>query len=122
MIRHAVAAILALAVTGDAVAQTVVDQSGPRVTAAELDAARAILSTSLIDPASAQLRRLRRGSDAGVVCGELNAKNRLGGYAGFEIFIANVETGAVTGPSFAGPATPQARQAFTSIARHICGS
>lgn len=101
-------------------AQSVVDGSDRQFTATELNAVRAILSIPLLDPESAQLRMLKRGVDAGVICGEINAKNRLGGYAGFEIFIANTEQGAVTGSSFAGPATPGTRRAFASMVRLIC--
>lgn len=43
----------------------------------------------LSDPASAQFRNLRRGKTAGTICGEVNSKNRLGGYVGFLPFVAS---------------------------------
>lgn len=63
---------------------------------------------------------LKRGADAGVICGEINTKNRMGGYAGFEIFIANTETGALMGSNLHGRVTPETRQAFASMVRLIC--
>jgi hypothetical protein len=50
------------------------------------------LSDRLNDPASAQLRRLRRSTNRLSICGELNAKNGFGGYVGFVPF-AGVITG-----------------------------
>jgi len=50
-----------------------------------LHAAQEAVSARLIDPESAQFRQLR--VDANLVCGEVNARNRLGGYTGFEPFV-----------------------------------
>lgn len=41
------------------------------------------------DPESVQFRNLVPGKLAGSVCGELNAKNGMGGYVGYKPFIAN---------------------------------
>ncbi|MDM4768556.1 hypothetical protein [Pelomonas sp. SE-A7] len=46
------------------------------------------LSVRLVDPQSVQFRNVVE-YDGGVVCGEYNAKNRMGGYAGFEEFVFN---------------------------------
>jgi hypothetical protein len=40
----------------------------------------------LLDPFSAQYRQLRAGK-GGAVCGQVNAKNRLGAYVGFKDFV-----------------------------------
>ena len=49
-------------------------------------AAKKIIESSLVDPESVQYRDVRRYTD-GTVCGHYNAKNRMGGYTGFEPFI-----------------------------------
>jgi hypothetical protein len=47
-------------------------------------------SDRFADPLSAQFRKLARSTKKGIVCGEVNAKNRLGGYVGFVPFTAGV--------------------------------
>lgn len=54
--------------------------------------AKAVVSGSLSDPGSAQFRNVHQGKKAGaepLVCGEVNAKNRYGGYPGFLPFIVS---------------------------------
>jgi hypothetical protein len=51
-----------------------------------------IVRQSLKDPDSAQFRNLRVGWLGGL-CGEVNAKNAMGGYVGFTAFSANDTTG-----------------------------
>lgn len=54
--------------------------------AAVKDAQKAVLN-GLRDPASAQFKDVKVcASDGSIVVGEINAKNGLGGYAGFETF------------------------------------
>lgn len=48
------------------------------------------LADKLSDPSGAQLQRLYRSTREGIVCGEINAKNRMGGYVGFVPFVAVV--------------------------------
>lgn len=55
-----------------------------------IERAKELVSQSLIDPQSVQYRNVKALSE-GVVCGEVNAKNRLGGYAGFRPFVYNGE-------------------------------
>jgi hypothetical protein len=45
---------------------------------------RAAIRNLLLDPASAQFRTLHSGPN--LVCGKVNAKNRMGGYVGFRDF------------------------------------
>jgi hypothetical protein len=47
---------------------------------------RTAMEEYLFDPFSARFRSLRRGR-GGAVCGEYNAKNRLGAYVGFKDFV-----------------------------------
>lgn len=55
------------------------------------------LVRSLKDPQSAQFRSERLGKNSGYLCGELNAKNEMGGYVGFRRFIATSRGSAVEG-------------------------
>jgi hypothetical protein len=54
----------------------------------EIPAARASLVGKLRDPASAQFRN-ERITQGGTLCGEVNAKNGMGGYIGFKKYIAH---------------------------------
>lgn len=53
--------------------------------------ARETLSTILKDPASAEFRNLRRVGD--FLCGEVNAKNSFGAFAGFSKFVIDNSLG-----------------------------
>lgn len=56
----------------------------------KIQEAKIIVSDSLTDPESAQFRKLEvidKGNDKFVVCGEVNARNRMGGYVGYRTFI-----------------------------------
>lgn len=58
--------------------------------------AQRLAAAELIDPSSAQFRRVevsrRPGGDR--VCGEINGKNRMGAYAGFTRFVTDLEGGS----------------------------
>lgn len=61
-------------------------------------AARAWVLENLRDPNSAQFRRVATSTrDPNVVCGEVNAKNALGGYSGFRSFHVRIEPRGATG-------------------------
>ena len=53
---------------------------------------KAIISSLMKDPDSAQFRDVREAKHEGrrIVCGEVNAKNGYGAYAGFERFVVDV--------------------------------
>lgn len=57
------------------------------------DAAAAVL----IDPSSAQFRRVEMGRN-GIVCGEINGKNRMGAYVGFARFVATPDGDVLIDP------------------------
>lgn len=61
-------------------------------TEAERDIARAqeAVRAKLRDPSSAQFGYIRAGKP-GVICGRVNAKNGMGGYAGSQQFVAVVD-------------------------------
>lgn len=44
------------------------------------------LAGELVDPSSAQLRNVRVVEPLGTICGEVNSKNRMGGYVGYRPF------------------------------------
>lgn len=52
--------------------------------------ARAALETVVVDPESLKLREVYAGSE-GAVCGEFNARNRMGGYGGFRVFVVTAD-------------------------------
>jgi hypothetical protein len=51
-----------------------------------VERAKDLAARDLRDPGSAQFRDVRTG-DAGSICGEINAKNALGAYVGFQRFL-----------------------------------
>lgn len=55
----------------------------------EIARAQAVISRQLIDPASAQFQitTIQHLGAAVVFCGQVNSKNRLGGYTGFHPFV-----------------------------------
>jgi hypothetical protein len=70
-----------------------------------LDAARQQVLDSLNDPESARFKPLYVGADGETVCGAVNAKNRMGGYAGFKRFMLDADGNLFfedRGPSFPG--------------------
>jgi hypothetical protein len=58
-------------------------------------AVRKILETRLVDPSSLQFRNVRTVVGPGL-CGEYNAKNRMGGYSGYQLFFYDPETATIT--------------------------
>lgn len=67
-------------------ALSVIDETRNVLSFDEQKALFAGLSSRLNDPASAQLRTLRRSKNKLGICGELNAKNGFGAYVGFVPF------------------------------------
>jgi hypothetical protein len=55
--------------------------------------AKKIVAGGLIDPESARFESISAGLKEGGLCGFVNGKNRMGGYAGASPFIVNVQTG-----------------------------
>lgn len=86
--------VLAVAVgmmAGPAAAQTVVDGSGSALPAGAIEKLPAIFRSALVDPTSAQISELKPAAD-GMFCGQVNAKNGMGGYAGARPFAMNLNT------------------------------
>lgn len=56
---------------------------------AKIAAIQKEVADKLNDPESARFRNLQ-ATEAGIVCGYVNAKNRFGGYVGFKPFVGQV--------------------------------
>ena len=58
----------------------------------EVGVAKKKIEGQLIDPSSVQYRNIivKNGPSSVIVCGEFNAKNRMGGYTGFKPFVYNI--------------------------------
>lgn len=52
-----------------------------------IEAAKKAIAYSLIDPDSAKFREIFVAPNRAAVCGQVNAKNRMGGYTGFQRFM-----------------------------------
>lgn len=52
------------------------------------------VSASLVDPESARFRNISIKGD--YACGEVNGRNRLGGYVGYKQFYYSLDTGSLT--------------------------
>jgi len=65
-----------------------------------IEAARKPIISSLKDPLSAQFKDEWITSDKITVCGEVNAKNSLGGYVGFKYYISNGDEFLIEGSTF----------------------
>ena len=63
-------------------------------------AIRSVVLAAMKDPASAQWRNEVLSADNKTLCGEVNAKNSMGGYVGFKPYIANQKGYLVQGAPF----------------------
>jgi hypothetical protein len=67
-------------------------QTSAQTVATMTASAKKVLAARLVEPTSLQVRSLRtkqvsiNGTDQAILCGEYNAKNRLGGYNGYKAF------------------------------------
>lgn len=79
----------------------VVEQKPVQLTTAQIRQVEASVRYSLIDPDSASFRNIRAddltladGTNYRRVCGEVNSRNRMGGYSGFSTFKGNMQGGS----------------------------
>ena len=81
---------------GNEVAANAVDPAADAQAAEERLAtrARSAMESTLNDPFSARFRRVSTGRN-GALCGQVNAKNRMGAYTGFQTFITFSSSNAV---------------------------
>lgn len=73
-----------------AFAQTVMDGSDTNLSPREKTILYDVFRTSLLDPFGSQVIDLKQASEDRI-CGQINAKNRMGGFAGFRPFVLNVQ-------------------------------
>ena len=78
----------------------VVSEKPVQLSRTQISQVEAAVKYSLIDPDSASFRNIRAadltladGTNYRRVCGEVNSKNRMGGYAGFSTFKGNMQGG-----------------------------
>lgn len=64
--------------------------------------AQKLIKRQLTDPYSAQFDDLRVNADLSVLCGSVNSKNQMGGYAGARDFVYDRNTGRALIQPFAG--------------------
>lgn len=62
------------------------ERKSKEVENAQIEALKSKVLERLTDPASAQFRKLKLLRENKGLCGEVNAKNKLGGYVGFSAF------------------------------------
>lgn len=81
------AGMILMLTAGSASAQTVMDGSDADLPDGVAKAAMKAVMDQLVDPYSAQFDRFSIWSgDPGSACGRVNAKNKMGGYGGFQPF------------------------------------
>lgn len=73
--------------TSKPLASNSVELSSASRKAATIAKVKADILEAMKDPDSATFRRLTSSPDASIVCGEVNAKNSMGGYVGYRKFI-----------------------------------
>ena len=71
---------------------------------------QSIVKKSLLDPDSAQFFDLKYYRTTNHACGFVNSKNKLGGYAGKQQFVASLDGAVVFAPSSEEPAYPTDRR------------
>jgi hypothetical protein len=69
--------------------------------AQSIKASKSVIEKILKDPASVQWRNEKLASNGQTLCGEVNAKNSMGGYVGFKHFIATPNSFLIEGGKYA---------------------
>lgn len=92
--------LLATVVALAARSSPVVEQRPVQLTAAQVSSIKDAVSYTLIDPTSPLFRNIRGkyekredGTETIAFCGEVNAKNRMGGFTGFAPFYGEIPRG-----------------------------
>ena len=98
--RRALAVMLASTLALAGCMSDVTDAKPVKLTSAQVAQIEATVTHDFFDPASGQFRNVRAAdvttTDGRVerrVCGEVNGKNRMGGYVGFEMFGGVIQDG-----------------------------
>jgi hypothetical protein len=91
---------LVVAIGGKMVATEMREKKIAAARLVKITALRANVLKSLKDPASAQWQNEELSKDQSTQCGEVNAKNSMGGYVGFKRYISNHQGYLMQGASF----------------------
>lgn len=82
---------------------TIVEQRPVQLTSAQVASIKEAATYNLIDPTSPLYRNIRGkyakredGTESIIFCGEVNAKNRMGGYTGYSPFYGHIPKGQTT--------------------------
>jgi hypothetical protein len=75
----------------------------------------------LLDPFSAEYRELRAGRN-GAVCGQVNAKNRLGAYVGFRTFVVGQDRKSVYMSEYSDGVTSELYGSFAQAYLNACAT
>lgn len=122
--------VVAMAATAVAVTIAVLHFKPMAGRNAQHEAAMAAVKGMLKDPESAQFSGLWVGPEGKYVCGEVNAKNAMGGYVGKQAFMLQVSTGrvefmpdrsATSGPLQQQLDAVQAQMKFLNDVQTLCG-
>jgi len=108
------AAVAVLSLFAGCVAAEKITASKPaNLTTSQVNQIKQVVTYDFFDPSSAQFRNIRAadvtlasGKVARRVCGEVNGKNRVGGYVGFSLFGGTIEGGKFVRADFFGPCEP----------------
>lgn len=105
-----IAFMTALSLAGCVGAEPVTSSRPVALTPSQLAVIKNTASYDLLDPSSATFRNIRAadvtlqsGKTIRRVCGEVNAKNSLGGYAGYAMFGGELVSGQFQKQDFFGP-------------------
>lgn len=81
-------------------APQIVEQNPVQLSGSQINSIKDSVTYSLIDPTSPLFRNIRGkyakradGTESVIFCGEVNAKNRMGGYTGFSPFYGHIPQG-----------------------------
>ena len=107
-------AIPAAALMAACVQMTPITDAKPvALSAAQVEQIKQSVTSDFFDPGSAQFRAIRAvdvtlqdDSKARRVCGEVNGKNRMGGYVGFNMFGGTMQNGRFAQEDFFSPCEP----------------
>lgn len=100
--RRTLILLATVAVVSGCVSQ-IVEQRPVQLTSAQVSSIKDAVTYNLIDPTTPLFRNIRGkyakredGTESIIFCGEVNAKNRMGGYTGFSPFYGNIPNGKTT--------------------------
>jgi hypothetical protein len=83
--------------------------------------AKSAMEAYLFDPFSARFRNLRTGR-GGALCGEVNAKNRMGAYVGFKDFVIGKDRSTVYMSNYSDGVRSEMHSSFADAYVNVCAN